>query len=894
MKARAVIVNRNWVSVVVCIGILHGMGTITAQENLAPFSEIRPPVLLDQAALEYPEESPGDPAEMGSSSEQPRFTDADPETIARSDDSCDSFGYHGCDSDGWCGFLMDRSSRPLVTASMIVNQYYTDNVFYSRPFWTEPRRDDWVTVYLPSLNYRFENTLRDINLGGAAELGRYATYSTQDYDDFYFYANGIHRIDSSTRAVWGTRVAREHEPRNSIEPSAQFGPVPPIYWWLSSYGALSRQFNDNTVKLGVTFDRFDFVETGGFNYDFRDRNMLTVGARLTRQSSESTSLYAESSFDLRDYDSSGFAGNNLLPARPDRDSRGVRAAIGWQEYLSDLAQLELHGGVIYQTYDFESFEDVVAADYGGDLSLQPMEGTSITITAVRTLDETTLFDTSSYLRTTFSLQFQQNVTEDFRIYSGVAASMYEFQGTTREDQLTNAWIGFRKYITPCLFFGMEAAYEERESNSPLNDYTEARVMGRIGIERDDTLQGEIDSVAPGVDNAEIYVGARGGVTSLMTMLDGQRQPGQNGSLTADFGDFGLSGDLVGGIGLDVARWYVGLEAEVGSSDARWDHNRLPGGRVFSVQREQSYGGAMLLGRRLCSDALLYGRAGAIASTFDTYYASDGVSSTSATDARCGIQFGLGTRVRVSDHFSIGLEYVHAALNDYSQGSGSGDEPDRFANTESTARLSGTYHFSATRRSKHVAMTHCFSGPYLGLQFGHGGLSSLTTGTRDNNSVLNADFGDTGFTGGVLIGCNRQIGDLVLGGELDGDLAQQEWNHVRIPSGRTFSLEKVGSVGASLRAGLALNHAALVYGLVGVTGTCFDIDFRNPGGSANSDDFQAGLRYGGGLEVPIDDTFAVRFDYTFTDYGTLSLRTSPGVETYDTTESLFRLGALFRL
>jgi opacity protein-like surface antigen len=788
---------------------------------------------------------------------------------------------------------MDRSSRPLVTASMIVNQYYTDNVFYSRPFWFQLRRDDWVTVYLPSLNYRFENSRRDINLGVFAEIGRYATYSTEDYDDFDFYGDGIHRIDSSTRAAWGTRIGRDHEPRNSIEPSVQVGPVPPVYWWLSSYGALSREFNDNTVKLGVTFDRFDFVDSGGFNSDFRDRNMLTVGARLTRQRSERMSIFAESSFDLREYDSSGFAGNNILPARPDRDSRGARAAIGWQEYLADLAELELYGGIIYQTFDFDSFDDVVAADFGGDLSLQPMEGTSVSIRVQRELDETTLVGTSSYLRTSLSLQFQQNVRDDFRIYSGIAASMYEFQGTAREDQLTNAWIGFRKYITPTVFFGGEAAYEERESNLPFNDYTEARVMGRIGIERDDTLQDEIVSVAPGIDNAEVYIGVRGGVTSLMTMLDGERQPGQGGSLTTDFGEFGLSGDVVGGIGWDIARWYVGLEAEVGSSGARWDHSRLPGGRIFSVQREESYGGAMLLGRRLCSDALLYGRAGALASTFDTYYASDGSSSTSTTDARAGFQFGLGTRVPVSDHFSIGLEYVHAALNDYSQGSGSGAALDRFANTESTARLSGTYHFSATPRS-YIPMRHDFSGAYWGLQFGHGGLSSFTTGNRTNNSELNADFGDTGVTGGLLIGCNRQICNRVLGVEFDADVAEQEWNHVRLPSGRTFSLEKNGSVGASMRAGLALNHAALVYGLVGVTGAFFDIDFRNPGGTANSDDFRAGLRYGGGLEVPLDDTFAIRFDYTFTEYGTLSLRTRPGVETYDTNESLFRIGALIKL
>ena len=171
MKARAVIENRNWLLVVVCFAILQGMGTTSAQENLSPISVIQPPGSLEQAPLEDRDESPVEPAEMRSSSEQPRFTDADPAIIDRSDDGCDSLGNHRCELDSWC--LADTSSRPLVTASMIVNQYYTDNVFYSRPFWNQLRRDDWVTVYLPSLNYRFENSRREINLGGSAELGRY-------------------------------------------------------------------------------------------------------------------------------------------------------------------------------------------------------------------------------------------------------------------------------------------------------------------------------------------------------------------------------------------------------------------------------------------------------------------------------------------------------------------------------------------------------------------------------------------------------------------------------------------------------------------------------------------------------------------------------------------------
>jgi opacity protein-like surface antigen len=310
---------------------------------------------------------------------------------------------------------------------------------------------------------------------------------------------------------------------------------------------------------------------------------------------------------------------------------------------------------------------------------------------------------------------------------------------------------------------------------------------------------------------------------------------------------------------------------------------------------------VLAGRRLDSGALAYGRAGVRASTFDTRYASEN-SSSADTSSRFGFEYGVGTRVPVSDHFSVGMEYVHAVFDDYLMAPGNG-EPDAFGNSESTARISAAWHFNPIPRGADAPVAYSFAGTYWGLQVGHGGLSSFTTGERQEEtippdlpvtSVLNADFGDTGFTAGLLVGHNLQMGSFVLGGEIDAEFAQQEWNHERDPSGRDFSIEKVASGSASVRAGVVLNDAALAYARVGVTGSYFNIDFATTSSTASSEDWRAGLRYGGGLEVPIDESIALRFDYTFTDYGTLKLQTPPGLETYDTQESLFRLGAILKL
>jgi opacity protein-like surface antigen len=767
-----------------------------------------------------------------------------------------------------------------LSASVQFNEYYTDNVLYSRPHWDGPRQEDWVSVITPSLNYRYETGDSRLNIGASAEIGRFMDHQSENYEDARLYVNGRHKLDPMTVVVWGASMVRDHEARASFDPADIIAPNPTIYWNYSGYGAVARRVGDETFKLGATFERYVFENDAGIINDVRDRNMMTLGGRWTHRLDETSSFYVDNTLDLRRYD------NGL------RDSQGLRSALGWQKRVGTTVDLDLYGGLIYQAFDTSGFDDVVALDFGGQLSWRPLAGSSVTIDGKRSVEETTLAGTSSYLRTYFSLEVQQAISEEFRVYGGGSVALLDFENIPRADQVTSAWLGFRRYVTPNLYVGGEAAYEERESNDPANDYTEARVMARVGLVSDDGYDEADLASGPKPGEPMVYVGVRGGVSSLMTMLDGLRQPGQNGSLTADFGDFGLSGDVFAGIGVDIGRWYVGLEADGSLSNAEWDHARAPGGREFSVQRTFAIGGSVLFGARVAGGALLYGRAGVRGDSFKTKYVTVGSSSAGEAMQR-GFEYGVGARVPVSDRFSVGMEYVHTVFNDYGMGP-SGDPPDQFSNLESTARIAATYQFSPIPGAGDDSIKRDFSGGYLGVQVGHGGISSRTQGDRDAGSVLTADFGDTGITGGVLAGYKWQTGDLVLGAEVDGELAQQEWNHARQPSGRTYSVEKAGSASASLLGGVVLGDVALAYGRIGVTGTSFDMDFSNPGGTAQKTEWRAGVRYGLGLEVPVTDDFTMRFDYTFTDYGTLKLQTKPGPETYDTSESLFRLGAIFKI
>jgi opacity protein-like surface antigen len=82
--------------------------------------------------------------------------------------------------------------------------------------------------------------------------------------------------------------------------------------------------------------------------------------------------------------------------------------------------------------------------------------------------------------------------------------------------------------------------------------------------------------------------------------------------------------------------------------------------------------------------------------------------------------------------------------------------------------------------------------------------------------------------------------------------------------------------------------------LGVVGTLFKQELSSSESALGREDWEAALRYGGGMEIPVNDMLGLRFDYTQTDHGMLRLDTPAGVETHDTRESLFRLGAILKM
>lgn len=782
------------------------------------------------------------------------------------------------------------------TAGLVITEQYNDNIFATRT----NKTPDGITVISPAANLLLRDSVSNINFGATGVFSIYQEFSSEDTQDYDLYTNGRFRLSPATLFVAGGGYARRHEDRSS--PDEVFGEGPTVYYDTSAYAAIQQKSGPNTVKLGGTYNYLNFRDASGLfgpiNNDDRDRDVATTGVLVSRELNPTHVAFAELGYDLRNYrlpfDDFGF----------DRDSRGVRANVGLRSRLSNSLETEAYGGVIYQNYDDAQFNTVVSPDFGGRLTWTPVPGLNVQANVDRTVQETTIRDASGYLQTRASLSFVQWLRPDVRLNGGLGYYDNDYQDIARHDEVKEAWLAIRRYVTPHYYFGANYVFTSRESTELREEYDQSIIMARLGRAMDPAYEkGDLwEPSVPQLLRSGPYVGVKTGHISPETKLAGERgQPGGDGFLRADFNDHGFAAGGFLGYGLAIGKWHVALEADATGSNARWEHSRTGtdnDGRIFSVERKAGYGLSAIFGRYLGGGSLLYGRAGALFQSFETGYRTSSGELFQRDDDLFGLRMGIGGSVALSDRLSLGLEYDYATFGDYKIAPP--DSPDSFSNDESGAWLSLAYSFHPNSNAALPPVDHNWSGFYWGGQVGHGALNAVTSGVRNNDTRLVADFGESAVTGGMFAGYGLSFHRLFVAGELEADLSAAAWDHERGPTGRTFSMEKIGGVGAGLRFGYLVHSAALVYGRVGVMRSHFDIDLerveRDETNFATLEEWKNGLRYGLGLELPATRNLAFRLDYTFTDYGTLRLTEPSGndVETYDTSESLFRIGSVIRL
>lgn len=778
---------------------------------------------------------------------------------------------------------------PELTSGVAISETYSDNIYATRT----AKISDWITQISPFVNLNLKGDKGEANIGGRADIGRYAQHSDENYNDYWLYTDGRYNYSSMLTFSGGAAYDHLHELRSS--PNARPGVTPTTYDVARAFGGALLKFGQNSVRFGATYDHFDYnnvprVGGGTVINDDRDRNVTTAGVRVGHSLNASDELFGSLSVDDRNYrlpvDDFGYQ----------KSSSGVRFSSGVRHQVTSTLDGEVYAGGLYQRYDDPRFGAVFVPDFGGRLRWTGVPDTTFTASLDRTLLETDIQGSSGYIETLAALRIFHWIRPNLRVEGFGSYALDQFNAISRTDQVQSYGMGIRNYLTPHFYVAADLTRTVRDSTDLTFSYTESRAMVRAGLVQKPAYE-DAEFKAPEVpknSDGRFYAGIQTGIGSLGTKLEGSR--GASGTLQADFGDENWSNAVFAGWGLYIGNWYVGLEADASKASGGWDHAHVPGERIFSVSRDYEYGLSGVIGRTLVGGSMIYGKAGVVEARFDTNYQLNN-RGTNDKRSETGIRLGIGASTPITRELAVRLEHTYSAYNSYDIAcciAPPGGTPDNFTNDGALTSIGLTYTFGGIPGPMQSANIN-YTGAYVGGQIGHDALSTWSTGPRDGGTTLTASFGDLGYTGGIFGGYGVQLGSLYVGGELEAELGRTHNDHEREGGGQTFAIGRQWSYGAGLRAGYVVNNTALLYARAGVVGTRFQADFSRGSRSLSAQYDETGFRYGGGMELPVAANFIARFDYTHTSYPEFTLTTPPSgdVNRFRPNEDLFRIGMLYK-
>ncbi|MDD5118919.1 MAG: outer membrane beta-barrel protein [Sulfuricurvum sp.] len=830
----------------------------------------------------------------------------------------------------WGNFLL----FPELSATVM----YDDNIYASR----KNEVSDAILTTTPEIRMKSNFDRHSLELGSGVDLNRYHRFTAENTNDPWVYGKGRLDLTQSTNVYGGVHLSRNHEDRSSPDAleveqtSALANPV--RYTDLSGNIGIYHDLTERlSVRLGASATKLNYENTslvggGTYSNDYRDRKESLVGGRVTYSASDAVKLFVQGANDHRQY-------RITDPLRNNRNSSGYNATLGMSYKPSDILSSEAYIGRIRQYYNDPLFNNVDATDYGLNVKYQTAPWTTFSLDLSRSLEETTVLNSSGYINTALTGKVNHNLSRDLSLNASLTRQWSKYNDIDRTDIYTGAGVGVKYYLSNAVYSAANYQYRKRSSTAmsqspdytaPVNyaEYDNNLIYVTLGTDfgtrvQPTTLTFTYPSwslFAEPFSNTltGFYAGGTLGVNSLNAATSGLRDPWTGNPLNYDNGKFaetGIISGLFAGYGQMLDKHlYFGAEAEFDHSNTELSHDHI-GDTFFKVAQDNGFSLSVRPGYMLDNGSLFYGRMGWARTKFNNYIQAVDESGTSVDGTvytvnqdktMDGFRLGLGTDIPMGNNLFMRMDYAYTNYNTYTipvfNDVGTLLRNDAADITGGTFKLGLGWNFGGSDTTdKTVSIDpNYLDGMYVGAMLGHGPLNSNIQALHSDGTVLNADFGRDGFTGGAFLGYGQTFGNWYLGAELEAEASTFGWHHDRQTSsatgGRDYYVHKKGGFGESVRLGYVLKNGSMIYGRVGRVETKFNSEYLKGSAGGNNwvdqDNTVLGSRVGLGAEIPFNKSLFMRMDYSYTNYGSYSFTTgssSPDVVTYDNDESLFRFG-----
>ncbi len=378
---------------------------------------------------------------------------------------------------------------------------YDDNVYrlpdenaqVTGAFATGPVSDTAVTG-TASITANSDWNRHEINGLASVDLGKYNEQNSEDFGNYAVGGSGRLDIKRGSYATAKIGFRHQNESRTSVDSREvdEFTDTPTVY------GAEPTQYNNIYVGAGYSYKpaRFGFaadldyetldyedntnVYGGGVINSDRDRGRTSAKVRLSYEVMPQRSVYVQGGVNSVEYD------EPLDQNGIERSSTGYDVTAGVNFDLSNLLLGDVYVGYLEQNYDSETQEDISSNKYGAGLQWFPSRLTSVNLNVDRTVEESTEETVSGYLSTRARVGVTHQLKRHISLSANADHTVNDFQqnveveGQKEQESITGFDLGGTLSISRLLYTSLLYRHEYRESDIAIQEYTNNRVLLKLG------------------------------------------------------------------------------------------------------------------------------------------------------------------------------------------------------------------------------------------------------------------------------------------------------------------------------------------------------------------------------------------------------------------------------
>jgi hypothetical protein len=379
-----------------------------------------------------------------------------------------------------------RAGNFFVYPKLEFDEVYNDNVFATKG----NRKSDFVSVISPTIDVRSRvPDVYDLDMAAGANIGRYARFSSEEYNDGFGAVDGTYNINRNLVALGGVRVQRLHEERDS--PNSPGGVSEPATFTAETgtFGLASRGLRIGwQVDGGVRREDYDnqgLIGGGTLDNGVRDATIYTANATGTYELAPNYQAFVRGGYNKRDYDKVGLVGG----APVDRTSDGFRIDAGARVNLTNVTYGEFFVGYLDQMYK-APLTDINGVDFGAKLVWNVSQITTVTGNLDRRVQDSNNFVNGGlspgYLRSNLGVSVDHELLRNVLLNGFANYQNDDYKGIDRTDNRFDLGGGVRYMFTRNLYLGGSYTFSHRDSygttSGSANNFERNLFLIRLGAQ----------------------------------------------------------------------------------------------------------------------------------------------------------------------------------------------------------------------------------------------------------------------------------------------------------------------------------------------------------------------------------------------------------------------------